>query len=60
MYTKMFIGEPKGKRQPGRASSRRQDNTKMDNLRNRTGLMWLTAGTGGGVSVHVVLNLRVP
>jgi len=56
--------KPQRKSPLGRPRCRCEDNIKMDleelEWRARTGLIWLTIGTGGGHFVKVVMNHVVP
>jgi hypothetical protein len=61
---RILVGRPEGRRPLGRPRRRYDDNIKM-NLQEVgwgawTGLIWLRIGTGGGVLVSAVMNLRVP
>jgi hypothetical protein len=61
---RVLVGKPEGRRPLGRPGRRWEDNIKMD-LREvgwgaQTGLIWLRIGTGGGLFVYTVMNLRVP
>jgi hypothetical protein len=56
------VRRPEEKRSLGRSRRRWVDNIKIE-LRERTGrtgLIWLTIGTSGGLFVNTVMNLRVP